>query len=259
MSPTAGGQYHWVSEFAPPRLQKLLSYLSGWTIAIGWQLYLASVCFLVGTIIQGLIVLNDPGYGYERWHGTLLAIATVVFCIAFNTTFASKLPMIEFGILFLHVGGFFGIMITLWVMAPKADAHTALLQFVNQGGWSSDGLSAMIGLIAPMAVLVGYDCSIHMSEEIKDASLTVPRALMGSVALNITLTFVAIITICFCLGDPTAALESTTGYPFIEMFYNATQSYAGTNVMTAIIIIMFANCAVAEVAASSRQVWCEYS
>lgn len=28
-SPTAGGQYHWVSEFAPPRWQKQLSYLSG--------------------------------------------------------------------------------------------------------------------------------------------------------------------------------------------------------------------------------------
>lgn len=29
MSPTAGGQYHWVSEFAPPKYQKLLSYFSG--------------------------------------------------------------------------------------------------------------------------------------------------------------------------------------------------------------------------------------
>ncbi len=29
MAPTAGGQYHWVSEFAPRQHQKLLSYLSG--------------------------------------------------------------------------------------------------------------------------------------------------------------------------------------------------------------------------------------
>ena len=28
-SPTAGGQYHWVSEFAPPRFQKILSYITG--------------------------------------------------------------------------------------------------------------------------------------------------------------------------------------------------------------------------------------
>lgn len=29
MAPTAGGQYHWVSEFAPPSFQKSLSYIVG--------------------------------------------------------------------------------------------------------------------------------------------------------------------------------------------------------------------------------------
>lgn len=111
-SPTAGGQYHWVSEFAPPRWQKQLSYLSGknrrlshschhnthwlvgWLTAIGWQVYLASVCFLVGTIIQGLIILNDPTYVHKAWHGTLLSIAIVFFSIIFNTALASRLPLI---------------------------------------------------------------------------------------------------------------------------------------------------------------------
>lgn len=58
ISPTAGGQYHWVStsmsasrcrgaerlidhaqvsEFSPAKYQKLLSYISGWLTAIGWQ------------------------------------------------------------------------------------------------------------------------------------------------------------------------------------------------------------------------------
>jgi choline transport protein len=29
MAPTSGGQYHWVSEFAPPSFQKSLSYIVG--------------------------------------------------------------------------------------------------------------------------------------------------------------------------------------------------------------------------------------
>ena len=66
----------------------------GWLTAIGWQVYLASVCFLVGTIMQGLIALNDPTYVYERWHGTLLAIAVIIFSIIFNTALASRLPVI---------------------------------------------------------------------------------------------------------------------------------------------------------------------
>jgi hypothetical protein len=38
----------------------------------------------------------------------------------------------------------------------------ALLTFRNNGGWPTTGLSAMVGLLTPMAVLVGYDCSVHM-------------------------------------------------------------------------------------------------
>ena len=30
MAPTTGGQYHWVSEFAPKSAQRELSYLVGW-------------------------------------------------------------------------------------------------------------------------------------------------------------------------------------------------------------------------------------
>lgn len=155
----------------------------------------------------------------------------------------------------VHIGGLLAIIITLWATAPRRTAADALLNFTNGGGWSSTGLSSMIGLIAPTAVLVGYDCSVHMSEEIRDASITLPRAIMGSVVLNVTLVFTVIITICFTLGNPDDVLASPTGYAFIQIFYNATNSLAGTSVMTFIIIFMLSVCAVSEAAACSRQIW----
>jgi choline transport protein len=78
---------------------------------------------------------------------------------------------------------------------------------------------------------------------------------MGSVVLNVCLVFIVVVTICFTIGDQAAVLASATGYPFIQVFFNATQSYAATNVMTAIIIVMLSACAVSEVAAASRQIW----
>lgn len=36
MAPTAGGQYHWVSEFAPRSQQRFLSYLTGW-MCVRWH------------------------------------------------------------------------------------------------------------------------------------------------------------------------------------------------------------------------------
>ena len=36
MAPTSGGQYHWVSEFAPKKHQKFLSYIVGKPDFLGW-------------------------------------------------------------------------------------------------------------------------------------------------------------------------------------------------------------------------------
>lgn len=70
-------------------------------------------------------------------------------------------------VLILHITGFFAIVIPLWVMAPRGRAEVVLLEFSNFGGWPTTGLSAMIGLLAPMAVLVGYDCSVHMCKSLR--------------------------------------------------------------------------------------------
>ncbi|KAK5075826.1 hypothetical protein LTR70_009917 [Exophiala xenobiotica] len=219
------------------------------------RVYLASVAFLVGTIIQGLIALNVPDYAWAPWHGTLLTIAVILFSAIFNTTWASRLPVLEGSVLILHILGFFAIVIPLWVMGPRAKPEVVLLEFTNNGGWPTKGLSAMVGLLAPQAVLTGYDCSVHMSEEIKDASITLPRAIMGSMALNATLVFLMSVTLIFTLGDVDSILETTTGYPFIQVFYNTTQSYAAANTMTALIIVLLTACCISEVATASRQIW----
>jgi len=138
----------------------------GWLCAIGWQVYLAGVCFMVGGIIQGLIALNDDTYVPQAWHATLLTIAIISSSILFNTFLAVRLPLIEGIVLILHLCGIFCIIIPLWVTAPRAPARVALLDFVNNGGWPTTGLSSVIGLVTPLNVLIGYDCSVHMCQSL---------------------------------------------------------------------------------------------
>ncbi|KAL9000493.1 MAG: hypothetical protein Q9169_000786 [Polycauliona sp. 2 TL-2023] len=255
MAPTAGGQYHWVSEFAPPQYQKFMSYIVGWICMTGWQAGLLSVGFLTGTIIQGLIIMNNATYTAERWHGTLLVWAITSFCVIFNTYLAKRLPAIEGVILTIHVMGLFAIIVPLWILSPRATSQDALLTFTNGGGWPSTGLSSMIGILTPMGSLLGFDCCVHMAEEVEDSGRTLPRAIMWSVYLNGTMGFVMAITMCYCLGNLEEIVETPTGYPFIQVFYNATQSLAATNVMVTIIIITVTACCVSEVATCSRQLW----
>lgn len=162
MCPTTGGQYHYVSEFAPPGLQKSLSYAVGWTIAIGWQTYLAGSSFMAGSIVQGLIALNVEGYEFHRWHGTLLTIAAVFFAVVINVVLAKGLPYLQYGALALHFVGLFAIVIPLWATAEHGNAREVLLDFQDNGGWGNTGLSAMIGMVAPAMILSGYDCIAHM-------------------------------------------------------------------------------------------------
>jgi amino acid transporter len=256
MAPTSGGQYHWVSEFSPRSCQKFLSFLTGWLCFTGWQAAIVAIAFLAGTVIQGLAILNNPkDYIPEAWHGTMLVIAITFFAIIFNTFLANKLPLVEGLVLALHVVGMFAIIIPLWILAPRNSAKEVFTHFQNNGGWSSMGTSFMVGLLSTTISMLGFDCTVHMSEEIRDASRTLPRSIMGSVALNATLGFLMIITLCFCLGNQNEVLASATGYPFIEVFYATTGSKAGTNVMVSIAIITLTGSCIAEVATASRQLW----
>lgn len=93
---------------------------SGWFCVLGWQTGAANTAFLAGTQIQGLVILNNPGYVPEKWHGTLLTFAVATFSVFFNTFLVKRLPLVEGIVLILHIFGFFGVLITLWVLGPRA-------------------------------------------------------------------------------------------------------------------------------------------
>ncbi|KAG6365774.1 hypothetical protein INS49_007385 [Diaporthe citri] len=256
MMPTVGGQYHWVSEFAPRDYQKFISYLMGWLCVLGWQVGCTSGAYLVGTQIQGLIALNNPAYSYERWHGTLLTIAVSAFAILFNTVLARKLPLIEAIILVIHIFAFFGILVTLWVLAPvNSSPKQVFTQFSDGGGWRSLGGSALIGITSGIYPLIGGDAAVHMSEELRDAGKTLPKCMIWTTVVNGGLAWVMIITFCFCVGDREEVLNSPTGYPFMQVFYNAVRSTRGATAMSVFITIMFFFGLLTFVATSSRQLY----
>ena len=228
---------------------------AGWISVLGWQTGLASLAFLAGTMIQGLLVLNYPDYVFEQWHGTLLVIAITAFCIIFNTFLAKRLPMVEGMVLIIHILGFFAVLIPLWVLAPRGDPADVFTTFLNLGGWPTDGLAFMVGLLSPVYTLIGADSAVHMSEEIKDASIVLPRAIMWAAGVNGSMGWIMLITFCFTIGDVFSVLETPTGYPFIQVFFNATQSYVGTSIMTAILIVNITSACISTVATVSRQTW----
>ena len=108
-----------------------------------------------GTLIQGMIVLNNPQYDPKRWQGTLLLWAVVLVAVFINTVISSLLPMLEGLILIIHVLGFFAIMIPLLYMSPHNSSSSVFTTFVNGGGWGSRGLSFWVGIIGNVFAFLG--------------------------------------------------------------------------------------------------------
>ena len=113
---------------------------------------------MTGTQIQALIILNNDSYVPQRWHGTLLIIAILLFSALFNTFLAQRLHLVEGCILILHICGFFAIIIPLWVMSPLADSKEVWTSFYDPG-WGSQGLSTLVGIVASVAPLLGADAA----------------------------------------------------------------------------------------------------
>ncbi|KAL8855020.1 MAG: hypothetical protein Q9221_000217 [Calogaya cf. arnoldii] len=125
--------------------------------------------------------------------------------------------------------------------------------------WIGSGLQTLV--MAEMASIMqqltveGTDAATHMAEEIETASIVIPRSMLASVVLNGSLGFAIVTATLFCLGNEKEVLESPTGFPFIQVFVNATGSKAGSNAMTSIIIAGNISSAVGYLATASRMLW----
>ena len=124
-------------------------------MVVGWQSCAASSGYVAGTSIQGMMVLNNSNYAFQRWHGTLLYWACTLFAVCMNTFISSSLPAIERVFLILHIFGFFVILIPLVYLGPHASSSDVFTVFLNKGGWSTQALSFFVGLSGNVFSLVG--------------------------------------------------------------------------------------------------------
>lgn len=158
-------------------------------------------------------------------------------------------------VLILHVIGFFAIMIPIVYLAPISDSKFVWAEFTNYSGYSSDGLSWLIGQSAVAILFIGYDGACHMAEEVQNAAVNVPRAMIFTICINGALGFATFIFLLYCFGSPGAALGTDYFFPFIEIFYNATNSKAGTTAMVSLLLAMYIFATFCFMASASRQAW----
>ncbi|KAK5169371.1 uncharacterized protein LTR77_005346 [Saxophila tyrrhenica] len=206
-----------------------------------------------------MILLNYPTYVWQQWHGTMLYWAIIALGVVVNVGFARWLPKLE-GFLFIwHIVGFFCVLIPLVYLGPKNTAEFVWTSTADADLWPNYGIAFCIGVTVNTFPFVGYDAAAHMSEEVKEPSIVIPRAMICTILVNGLMGFGMILALLFCMGDVNEVLNSTvsltSGYPFIQIYYNATQSLAGTNAMICVSLVIVIMAHFGLMAGCSRTAW----
>lgn len=118
-------------------------------------------CYLVGTIVQSLVIINDESYGATRWQATLLIFASVIGIGLFNIFGAKHLPLAEGIFVALHFFAFFPVIIVILVLAPKTSPKAVFATFTDNGsGWPNVAWATLVGQVSAMFSVLGQSTTI---------------------------------------------------------------------------------------------------
>ncbi|KAF2190091.1 amino acid transporter [Zopfia rhizophila CBS 207.26] len=254
--PISGAQYHWSFMFAPKKSRVFVTFVQGWVTVFAWQATITSLTFLMSAQLQGLIILNYPSYTFERWHTTLIMWLVILVTYIVNVWGIKLLPMFELFSGAMHILLFVVLFIVMLAMGRNASADFVFTGFINETGWSNNGVAWFIGLLPCIWCIVeGFDGAIHLSEETSKSAHTIPKVIMTTVLVNGSLAWIFLLLCLFSISDITAVLETPTGYPIIEILRQVTRTYAGATAIMSFILSITMAAMFGTLASVSRLTW----
>lgn len=106
-------------------------------------------------------------------------------------------------------------------MAPThQQAQFVFATFINNTGWSSNGIAYIVGLVNTNWAFACLDCATHLAEEVHRPEKMIPIAIMGTVAIGfVTAWFFGIGMFFSLVGDFNVLVKSLTDVPILQLFY----------------------------------------
>ena len=268
--PNAGGQYFWASELAPRKYANFASYLTGWFAWAGAIFTSASVALAVGSAAVGCWQLANPELYVllrlippsidgcsiiQSWHVFLGYQAVNTFAFIFNC-YGRILPFVSEMTLYTSLVSFLVALIVVPAKAPShQEAKFVFANFVNNTGWSNNGIAFIVGLVNTNWAFACLDCATHMAEEVQRPEKMVPIAIMGTVGIGLITSWFYSISMFFSMQDLNGLFNTLTGVPILELYYQALADKAGAIVLETMIIATGVGCQIACHTWQARLCW----
>jgi choline transport protein len=181
-------------------------------------------------------------YVAQPWHQFLIYIFYNVVAFLINAFATRLLPLVTKGAFIWSISGFVIISITLLACSsPTYNSGDLVFRlFLNETGWP-DGIAWLLGLLQGGLGLTGYDSVAHMIEEIPMPSKEGPKIMIYCVCVGLFTGFIFLVVLLLVSGPLDAVIDSSAG-PVLQIFFDATKSYAGSAclILFPLICLLFA-------------------
>ncbi|KAK1983963.1 amino acid/polyamine transporter I [Colletotrichum cereale] len=253
IDPTVGAQYRWTANLAPGG-NRFWGLLQGWITTAAWCFACGGPPSILANIITSLAAFNNEAYEPQRWHTSLVMIATLALPFAANLYLRRLLDVFEVVGGVLHVALFAGFLAVLAAFGRRSSPEYVFKTLTSDvSGWDSPGTSWGLGLLTVTFSVTGFDSVIHMSDEVKKAQTRVPRSVVLACVVNSVMLLIFVTVLLFYIG-PLDDL-STAPLPLIYVLYNATGSKAATNALVSLVAVIIFLALFNMLASVSRLVW----
>ena len=89
--------------------------------------------------------------------------ASTAFAVFMNILASTILPIFEGFVLLYWITGFFAVLIPLLALGQHQKPSQVFNNWINEGDFSSQGLSFMVGLVGTTQTIMGADGAVHVS------------------------------------------------------------------------------------------------
>ncbi|KAF5348720.1 hypothetical protein D9758_006798 [Tetrapyrgos nigripes] len=256
-APTSGGLYFWTHRYASQDIATIFPTFqdvntAGYTSGVAGVDYSCALAILTGASIgsNGTYIPTN-GHIYGVFCALLLSHALMA---SLPTKALARAQVIS---VTLNIGVFVALVIAVPAATPqplKNDAKYVFGHFENISGYS-DGFAFFMSFLAPLWTVGGFDSSVHISEEAKNARTAVPFAIMSATILGCVLGFSTILALTFNMGnDLVSIIENPFGQPMAVILLNSLGT-KGLLAFWAFIVITLYMSGLNLLIAASRQIF----
>ncbi|KAH7143724.1 putative GABA permease [Dactylonectria macrodidyma] len=224
MWPSSGGQYVWAGNLSPKKYARITSWYTAWFSIVGLWLGSLSAGMSVAVQAQAYAAVASD-YTPVTWHNFLINLGVLASWLVMYVYSDRLLHWMNQIILGIHFVGYVLVIgILTGTTKNKHDAEYVFTNFQNLTGWDSDFVSWSVSLLSSLYAFFSLDTACHYAEELENASVVVPRAMILQALCSAVTTFPLIIAVLFCIGDAASVLASRIGImsPLTQITINST-------------------------------------